>query len=184
MIPSKDIGLYKTENPIIAAGFLCKYTKYEIDRYTFSILEYCLMKKILFLLVLVTFLSCVSDDDARRNPFLVDVSFQAILNTDLPQFSSLNFANNSVIVRSDGIRGFVVYHVGNDQFFAYELSDPNHSPNSCSTMTVSGITATCGCPDDNNAYNIVTGEHNTDSEKFPMKAYRATRNGNRVIVSN
>ncbi|PRP68403.1 Rieske (2Fe-2S) protein [Nonlabens agnitus] len=142
------------------------------------------MKKILFALALICILACQSDDDARRNPFLIDLSFQTALNTDLPQYSSLNFANNYVVVRGQGIRGIVVYHLGNDQFVAYELSDPNHSPNSCSSMNINGIIATCSCTDDNNTYNIIDGRHQTDPELFPMKPYRVSRVGNNVVVSN
>ncbi|KQC32479.1 hypothetical protein AAU57_03375 [Nonlabens sp. YIK11] len=142
------------------------------------------MKKILLALALMCIFACQSDDDARRNPFLIDLSFQTALNTDLPQYSSLNFANNYVVVRSQGIRGIVVYHLGNDQFVAYELSDPNHSPSSCSSMNINGIIATCSCTDDNNTYNIIDGRHQTDPELFPMKPYRVSRVGNNVVVSN
>lgn len=142
------------------------------------------MKKIFLLLSIVVILSCQGDDDFRNNPFLIDLSFQTILNTDLPQNSNLNFDANSVIVRNTGIGGVVIYRVNANQYYAYELSDPNHSPNSCSSMTVQGITATCSCPDDSNSYDIVTGQHATDRDLFPMKAYRVNRSGNNVIVSN
>ena len=142
------------------------------------------MKKFVLILFVAALISCQSDDDIRRNPFLVDISFQVVLNTDLPQNSDLNFDSNSIIVPNQGLRGIVIYRVNQSQYFAYELSDPNHSPNDCSMMTVEGITATCGCPDDSNSYNIVTGAHDTDPEKFPMKPYRVSRSGNNVIVSN
>lgn len=142
------------------------------------------MKKIFFILSIAALFSCQSDDDNRRNPFLIDISFQTSLSTDLPQFSSLNFDNNSVVIFNQGIRGIVIYHVGNNDYRAFELSDPNHVPNSCSTMTVDGLIATCGCPDDTNAYNIITGQHTTNPNMFPMKAYRVSRSGNNVVVSN
>ncbi len=167
----------------MGAGFLCKYTKTENLRYTFSIFE-TLMKYTSVLLFLLIALSCTSDDDIRRNPFLIDIAFQRSLNVDLPQFSPLDFPNNSVIIPGEGIRGVVIYHAGNNQYFAYELSDPNHAPNSCSGMQVNAITATCPCPDDTNSYNIVTGQHSTNPELFPMKAYRVQREGNIVRVFN
>ena len=181
---AKATGLYKTENPTIAAGFLCKYTKSQYVRYTFSILEYCPMNKMLSLLLLLSLFSCESDDDNRRNPFLIDLSFRTVLNTDLPQYSPLNFDATSVVLPNQGIGGIVIYRVNSTDYRAFELSDPNHSPSSCSSMTITGIVATCGCPDDNNTHNIVTGQHLTDPSKFPMKPYRITRSGNTVVVSN
>ncbi|BAO54976.1 hypothetical protein [Nonlabens marinus] len=142
------------------------------------------MKKILFLFAALVMLSCESDDGRRGNPFLIDISFQASLNTDLPQYSSLNFAGNSVIVRNQGIRGFVIYSLGNNQYSAFELSDPNHAPNSCSTMTVSGLTATCPCPEDSNSYDITFGQPKSGSGEYGMKAYRVNRSGSTIVVSN
>jgi len=142
------------------------------------------MKKLFFIFSILLLLSCESDDGARRNPFLIDISFQTSLNTDLPQYSGLNFPGTSVIVPNQGIRGIIVYHIGNNQYRAHELSDPNHAPNSCSTMTVNNIEATCPCTDDTNKYSIVSGQNLINPNSFPMKAYRVTRSGNNVIISN
>ncbi|WP_164549858.1 Rieske (2Fe-2S) protein [Nonlabens ponticola] len=141
------------------------------------------MKKSILLAVLLTLFSCENDDDFNNNPFLVDISFQVILNTNLPQYADLDFPGNSVVIPNQGLRGVVVYYIGNNDYRAFELSDPNHSPNSCSTMRVNGIEATCPCPDDNFKYNIITGEPMNGGE-FPMKPYRATRQGDDIIVSN
>jgi hypothetical protein len=142
------------------------------------------MKKLLLVIAGFALLSCEGDDNSRRNPFLIDISFQTTLNTDLPQYSSLNFTGNSVVVRNQGIRGFVIYNFGNGQYSAFELSDPNHAPNSCSTMNVEGITATCPCTDDNNSYAIISGQPTTGGGLYGMKPYRVSRSGNIIVVSN
>ncbi|WP_124979342.1 Rieske (2Fe-2S) protein [Nonlabens xiamenensis] len=142
------------------------------------------MRRILALLLLGALLACSSDDDGRQNPFLVDIGFQFDINTSLPQYSTLNFPGTSVVVNSAGIRGFVIYHFNNEQYVAYELSDPNHAPNSCSTMTISGIEATCPCTDDINKYNILTGRPIEGEGRFGMKAYRVVKSGNIIRVSN
>jgi hypothetical protein len=144
------------------------------------------MKKRLFYILcsLVFVLSCSSDDDRRNNPFLVDIGFQVDLDTNLPQFASLNFPGNFVTVTDVGLRGIVIYNVDNSQYFVYELSDPNHSPNNCSRMTISGITATCPCPDDDNSYNIVNGQPTTGEGRFGLKGYRSVRSGSVIRVSN
>lgn len=128
--------------------------------------------------------SCSNNNDRDRNPFLVDIGFQTTINTNLPQFSNLNFPGNAVVVPNIGLRGVVLYNLGNGQLFAYELSDPNHAPSACSTMTVQGITAVCPCTDDVNEYSIITGQPTQGNGVFGMRAYRVTRNGNIITVSN
>lgn len=142
------------------------------------------MRKVAILSLLTLLLSCTNNEERNRNPFLIDVGFQAALNTNLPQFSSLNFPGNFVIVPNIGIRGVVVYHVGNSQYFAYDLADPNHALRDCSMMTVSAITATCPCNDDNNTYNIITGQPITGNGIYGLKAYRVSRIDNIINVSN
>lgn len=128
--------------------------------------------------------ACSSDDSRNNNPFLVDLGFQIDLNTNLPQYGNLNFPGNSVIVPNVGLRGLVVYNFNNSQYVAYELSDPNHSPNNCSQMTINGIEATCPCPDDINKYNIITGQPIEGNGQYGLKAYRVERNGATIRISN
>ena len=136
------------------------------------------------LALLLTVFACTSDDSRNNNPFLVDLGFQMDLNTNLPQYSNLNFPGNFVIVPNVGLRGAVVYNFNNSQYVAYELSDPNHSPNSCSTLEISGIEATCPCTNDINKYNILTGQPIEGDGQYGLKAYRVERNGATIRISN
>jgi len=77
----------------------------------------------------------------------------------------------------------VIYNVNNNLYTAFELSDPNHTPNSCSRMTIEGIIATCPCSDDN-SYDIVTGQHQVDENQYPMLQYIATRTGDNIQIGN
>ena len=145
------------------------------------------MKKITLLFTLLFIIvGCGSDDDGARqdNPFLIDPQVNLTINLNLPQFNDLNFPGGSAIITNQGIRGIVVYRLNEDLFTAFELSDPNHQPNDCSRMEVSGIEASCPCPDDENTYNIVTGQHNTMPNDFPMQTYRITRDGNSLRITN
>jgi nitrite reductase/ring-hydroxylating ferredoxin subunit len=140
-------------------------------------------KAYLLAFMLILF-ACTSDRERNNNPFLVDIGFQIDLNTNLPQFGNLNFPNNFVIVPNVGLRGVIVYNLNNSQYFAYELSDPNHSPNECSRMTVNGLELTCPCPDDQNKYNLITGAPIQGDGLYGLKAYRAVKNGAIIRVSN
>lgn len=143
------------------------------------------MKNVVFIFCFVLLSSCKSDDDVNRdNPFLIDPLVNLQLDLSLPQFNLLNFPGNSILINTQGIKGIVVYNIDNSQYVAFELTDPNHAPNSCSRMEIEGIEATCPCPEDENKYNIITGQHATEPNLFPMQRYQAVRNGNTITLTN
>lgn len=142
--------------------------------------------KILLLLTLFIIFSCSKDDDKQeRNPYLTNPVVSLNLNLNLPEYNSLKFPGSSVIT-GQGIKGIVVYCVSETQYFAFDLTDPNHIPSDCSRMEVNGPIASCPCTNDDNEYNIVNfGRHTTEPDtKYPMQSYRAERNGNTVVISN
>jgi len=145
------------------------------------------IKRILGITICITLLVCCKSDDDNNgdNPFLIDPLVNINLNLNLPEYNALNFPGGTVLLSPpQGIKGVVIYNINNSEYSAFELSDPNHTPNSCSRMTIEGIVATCPCTTDDNSYNIVTGQHSTDQNVFPMLRYRAVRNGNNIQVSN
>jgi hypothetical protein len=143
------------------------------------------MRFIAATLLILMFLSCESDDRVNRNnPYLIDPLVNLQLDLSLPQYNLLNFPGNSIVINSQGIRGIVVYNIDNSQYSAMEITDPNHVPNNCSTMDIVGIEATCTCPDDENKYNIITGQHMGNPNLYPMQRYRAVRSGNVVTITN
>jgi hypothetical protein len=143
---------------------------------------------IIFSIVLISVLvfSCKGDDDVTgNNPNLINPLVNITLNLSLPEYDALKFPGGSVLLNPpQGIKGVVVYNINNTEYSAFELSDPNHTPNSCSRMAIDGILAACPCTSDDNEYNIVTGQHMGDQSLFPMLRYRAVRAGNVVTVSN
>ena len=142
------------------------------------------MKKILTIFsLLLLFTACSGDDnELRRNPNLVDLNFRLQLNLNLPEYNNLQFAGNSFATYTRGVKGIVVYNINNSQYVAFELSDPNHPPSSCSAMTVNGLLATCEC--ENNTYNIVTGQLTSGDGQYGMKPYRVTKRGNILEITN
>lgn len=144
-----------------------------------------MIKKICALLVFLLVLnSCSTNEDNRNdNPNLVDVSFRLLINLNLPEYNSLNFPGNSYSTYTTGINGVVVYNINNTQFTAFELSDPNHPLNECSTLRVEGVIAKCDC-NDGNSYNILTGELTNGSGQYTLKPYRVVKNGSELEVYN
>ncbi|MEM7185463.1 MAG: hypothetical protein AAF466_02295 [Bacteroidota bacterium] len=143
----------------------------------------------LAILLLFTVLSCKKDDNPinnNNNPFLTPPIVDVSLNLNLPQFNPLKFPGNTVILNTQGIKGIVVYNLNNNLYTAFDLTDPNHLPNACSRMEISGVVATCPCDgeDGGNSYDLVTGQHQTDENAYPMHQYRISRDGDVITITN
>ncbi|WP_282162026.1 Rieske (2Fe-2S) protein [Ulvibacterium marinum] len=139
-------------------------------------------------IVFITFLLSCDNDRTNRNPFLQEIGFQFDVNLNLPLYSPLTNVGNAVYIGTQGVgtRGVFVINSGFDQFRAFEASCPNHAPNNCSTMELDGQTATCSCED--YEYSLFTGQQlnrpDDGNRYYDMLEYRASFNGNSVIISN
>ncbi|WP_274474072.1 hypothetical protein [Mangrovimonas aestuarii] len=148
------------------------------------------MKKICAFLIglTLTLSSCSNSDDSQKsNPYLPNYGFDTgnMINTNLPQYSQLQFPGNYVIVNGYGINGFVLYSVGGNQFTAFDLTDPNHSLTNCSDLNIeNGIFAYCNCDDGNN-YDIVTGSPQEGTTgNYTLKPYFVEATDNIIRVYN
>jgi nitrite reductase/ring-hydroxylating ferredoxin subunit len=145
------------------------------------------MKRIFALILFVFLLSC-DKQQTNRNPYLQEIGFAFDLNLNLPLYSPLTNSGSAIYVGSQqvGTRGVFVINTGFDTFRAFEASCPNHEPNDCSTMVLDGVIATCAC--DDYEYIISTGQMfnrpDDGMRYYDMLEYRASSNGNTVIISN
>ena len=144
------------------------------------------MKSILYLIPFILLASC-SSDNVTQNPYLPNYEFNtgSLINTNLPQYSQLKFAGNSLILNSPyGINGVVLYYAGGENYNAFEITDPNHQLSTCSKLTVEGIIATCSC-DDGNSYDLLNGigrEGTTGT--YPLIRYRVEVSGSIIRIFN
>lgn len=145
------------------------------------------MKRILFSLLLLFALTSCDKDDGNNindiNPFIIEPLVSLTLNLNLPQYNALLFPGNSLVINSQGVKGITIYNVNNSLYTAFDLTDPNHAPSSCSRMNVEGVLASCTCGDDN-TYDVVTGQHRTDPDTYPMLPYRIQRSGMTITITN
>ncbi len=143
------------------------------------------MVKSLFYLACFIFLwSCSGNNTDDRNcRFLLDISVNFNIDLSLPAYSQLQFAGNSVYIPNVGNAGVIIASTGFD-FYAWDASDPNHAPSSCSAIEPSGLNGTCGCGD-GNTYNFVTGTIDAnDGEHCSLRNYRIQQNGNILTIYN
>lgn len=147
--------------------------------------------KYFFFLVFTSlvFMSCNKNDDdnVRENEFLPNYTFdtQNLINTNLPQYSDMEFPNNHIVLSNNyGINGVVVFYAGGTNYSAFELTDPNHVIRNCSKLTVNGVIATCNC-DDEKAYDILTGQPQEGTTgQYGLKRYFVEKTGNIIRVYN
>lgn len=107
------------------------------------------------LLFLVLILGC-SKNPIQRNPYLADIRFQRNLNLSLPLYNQLNFVGGSILIPDIGIRGVIIFNLSGNTFLAWEATCPNHIPESCSKLDISGVLAECSCEDFQ--YSLATGQ--------------------------
>lgn len=150
------------------------------------------MKPFLYIICCIFLASCNPDNVRNNNPFLPDYKFNTgnLINTNLPQYSSLRSPGSSIIVGSsapnhlNGINGFVLYFAGNGMYSAFEITDPNHAMSTCSKLSVQGIIATCDC-DDGNSYDILNGLMRPGTTgNYPLIRYQVEVTGNIIRVFN
>ena len=146
------------------------------------------MKNIITGIFILYFLVIVINDDDSQNGcvsvLLPNYGFDtgATINLNLPQYSGLKFAGNTLYVSGYSVKGFYLYNTGSS-IVAFEASDPAHGPNSCSRMTLSGIELSCECGD-GNKYQLLTGQQTAGTTGNCLRAYRVEQSGNIVRVFN
>jgi len=146
------------------------------------------MKRFLILCCTAILLfSCNSDDGGvNNNPYIPNALVQFQIDLGLPSYDNIRFAGGSIYIpNGGGVRGFFVFNLSGDQFLAWEASCPNHVPSNCSTMTISGVLATCACED--YEYSLATGQLLNPvegSDTFPMVNYRVSKSGDVLTISN
>jgi nitrite reductase/ring-hydroxylating ferredoxin subunit len=136
---------------------------------------------LLFSFIILMFSGCNSDDDRRsNNPFVVNIGFSIQLGNI--NALDLQIPSNPVYVPNGGVRGVFVINTGSG-LRAWEATDPNHSPNECSTMVINGINVVCQC-EDAHTYNLFTGQASGETLDFTMIPYRVEQSGDVIVVSN
>lgn len=138
-----------------------------------------------FLLALTSFVLVACSNNGNNNSncnFLLNIGVNVSVNLSLPQYSQLQFISNSVYIPNVGNNGVIVTNSGTG-FLAWDASDPNHTPNSCSALNANGLEGTCGCADEN-TYSLITGQSLGTALPCTLKNYRVEQSGNTLFISN
>lgn len=98
-------------------------------------------------------------------------------------YTQLQFPSHSEYIPNAGNGGIIVTNSGTG-FLAWDASDPNHTPSTCSRLEINALEGTCGCSDAN-VYSLITGQPLSDASlRCGLKAYRVEQSGNELIIRN
>jgi nitrite reductase/ring-hydroxylating ferredoxin subunit len=137
--------------------------------------------KYIVLIVFLVVVSC-SKTAVERNPFLIEKGFDQSINLALPAFNNLSYAGGSMYWPNGGIRGLLLYNLNGSTIMAWEASCPNHELKSCSTMQISGVTASCSCEE--YQYSLATGQPLTEGATYSLLFYKVQQNGTALRIYN
>lgn len=128
--------------------------------------------------------SCSKNSVDNKNcRFLLDIGVNVTVNLNLPQYSQLQFAGNSIYIANAGNGGVIIASTGAD-FYAWDASDPNEIPSTNTILKVSGLEASCDC-DDTHTYSLVSGQAlNNATLQCGLRNYRVEKSGNTLLISN
>lgn len=143
------------------------------------------MKKIAYIAFSFLLFGCSNNDNLNNCNFLLDVGVNLSINLNLPQFSQLVNIGNSVRVPNQGNAGIIITRVNSSTLRAWDGADPNVALSSCSTLTITGVTAISSCPEPIE-YNLITGQSlGTNQQPCTLKEYRVDALGNnQFLVTN
>ena len=136
-----------------------------------------------YLIVFFFLISC-ENEQSPYNPYLPDISFERIINLNLPSYDNLNFTGGSVIIDGLGVCGVILFNF-NDDILAWEACDPNHNKrDDCPKLEIDGVQAKCNCV--GNIYSLATGQllNSNTTSNYPLIRYKTERIGNNLRIYN
>ncbi|MCB0444407.1 MAG: hypothetical protein KDC68_01860 [Gelidibacter sp.] len=140
------------------------------------------MKYFIFALSFFLLTTCSKRTINNNCNYLFNLAVNYQVNMNLPQFSQLQYTGTSIYIAGPGNGGIIITNVGN-AWRAWDASDPNHTPSSCSTLTIDGANAVCGCAD-GYTYSLFIGQPTT-ALPCGLKEYRVDVTGNNsLLISN
>jgi len=137
---------------------------------------------------------CGKRNDQQQNDVPV-VPVNITVNMNLPQYLILQSQGGWTYLNG-GVKGIVLYHHFDDNFYALERNCPYQPFDSCATVTVerNDVFLRCGqyksdndttwIPCCNSQYALEAGFLLNGPSQFPLTNYRVGRSGNILVVSN
>ena len=143
---------------------ICKLQPFTIK------LDTTTMRKLILLLILVTFFSCEKNDTID---FLPKATVDVTLNLNLPQYQNLQIPTGWVYIEkgpNKGLQGILIQNTGlTPKYKAFERACPN---NDCNTPMIFDGSLKMKCPCDQSEYSIIDGSPQTSGNIHFAREYR------------
>ncbi len=147
-------------------------------------------KLIIATVLMVVVYACKSNNNLNPEP-IADVPVNITINMSLPQYDRL-LQTNSFIYVDGGIKGVIVVHNMDDNFYAFERSCSYQPRNSCAKIEVDSIFSLFRCGESKagkfeiccDSKFLFDGEVYAGPATFGLKHYRVFRNGNVLEIKN
>ncbi|RNC87814.1 MAG: hypothetical protein ED556_01095 [Winogradskyella sp.] len=116
---------------------------------------------------------------------MLNVSVNATINLNLPQFSQLINIGNPVRLEGQGNGGIIIIRTGSQTLRAWDGADPSRQFSSCSILSIVGVNAVSGCGEDIE-YNLITGQSIGENQQpCTLLPYRVESIGNnQFLITN
>jgi nitrite reductase/ring-hydroxylating ferredoxin subunit len=128
------------------------------------------MRKLILLLILVTFFSCEKNDTID---FLPKATVDVTLNLNLPQYQNLQIPTGWVYIEkgpNKGLQGILIQNTGlTPKYKAFERACPN---NDCNTPMIFDGSLRMKCSCDQSEYSIIDGSPQTSGNIHFAREYR------------
>ncbi len=151
---------------------------------------YIMKKAFIIILTILISVACSKSNSRYSNPYLPsqNVSFSVYLN-NVDAVDVLN-PGGVYITYNYGITGVAIFNAGS-QYFAYELTCPNHPiERPCSRLVRKdnkGVFVECKCLHQHNGkeaqFSLINGQSLTPGIEYQLKPYPVTKRGDYLYVN-
>ena len=77
------------------------------------------------------FIVSCENEQASYNPYIPDISFERVINLNLPSFDNINYTGGSVELEGLGVCGVILFNFNNDILFLSILGARRRRPGRC-----------------------------------------------------
>lgn len=153
--------------------------------------DFIAMNKIIILTImgLVFYTSCQKNN--INNDPIADVPVNITINMALPSYSHL-LNEGTFVYENGGVKGVVVVHYQNDEFYAFDRACSFQPSNSCAKIEVDssfmvfrcGSTQTTGFEKCCDSKFFMNGQVLNGPATFGLKQYQVVKNGTELSIKN